>query len=184
MTAAQLDLFGGLDADTARKVDALTCIRDAIPQAMEMVIHLAYWWPHDRRNIGAGGGWADSIRRDGLHFERADDWWGRAYARGEPFGWNRTPAHLLTWPELADLTGDDPRRPGLITWSQSLTAIDAWKDRMRPYELWPESASCNPSYIKGDHERPGWGQRIAAWRGLYALLDDAIARLDPAGAAV
>lgn len=166
MTAAQLGLF----ADT-RLVDGLTCIRDAVPQAMEIVIHLADWHLRAERGNGySNGDWLYSVRREGLYYEPA---------RG--FGEHR-PAHLIPWDELTGLLGDDPRRPYLIAWSQSLTAVDAWYDRARPHELWPKPWMWHRSYIDHDHERDGWDQRIAAWRTLYAILDDAIARLD--GAAV
>lgn len=166
MTAAQLDLFGDLDADTARRVDALICIRDEIPQAMEIVIHLADWRIREDRSPGRPGNWLYTIRRDGIDARRC----------------GTTLWQHISWAELADLVGDDPRRPGLIAWSQSLTAADAWKDRLRPHELWPEPEKWHPSCFELDHQRDGWEQRIAAWRDLYALLDDAIARLEGAAA--
>lgn len=165
MTALQLDLFAS-DTDTRRLVDGLTCLRDAVPDAMYVLIHLTDWRPTENRgNRYSDGGWLYAIRRDGLRFEHA-------------LGWDdRRPAHRISWAELAEQLGDDPRRAELIAWSESLTE-PAWKERMRPHELWPNPGSWHPSYITTDHEHPGWPRRIAAWRTLQAILTDAITRLD------
>ena len=173
MTAAlQLDLFAP-NAETRRLVDGLTCIRDAVGEAMHVLIHLAYWLPEDHRGISACGEWAYSIRRKGFHYEHESDWWLGAYTRGEPWGWDRTPAHHMTWAEIVELIGDDPRRAQLIAWSESLTE-PAWQERLRPHELWPNPGNWHPDYIRLDHERPGWDQRITAWRTLQAILTDAM----------
>lgn len=176
MSATQLGLFAPA-ADIQRSIDALTCLREAMPEALEIVVHLAYWRPVDNREVGACGDWAYSLRQKGLCFERVDDWWNGARSRGETWGWDRTPAGLVTWTELAEHVGGDSRRPGLVAWSRSLTVPDAWRDRARPHELWPNPGQWNPGYITSDHARPGWDQRIAAWRTLFAILDDAIDRL-------
>lgn len=176
MTAIQLDLFGQ-DTEARRLIDGLTCLRDAEPDAMYVVVHLAYWLRDDVRRIGASGDWAYSIRRDGLRFEHEDDWWRGAWSRGERYGWNRTPAHRITWAELAEQIGDDPRRAELITWAQSL-AQPAWSQMARPHELWPNPGQWHPDYITGDHQHPGWDQRHTAWCTLRTILTDAITRLD------
>jgi hypothetical protein len=175
MTAGQLDLFGQ-GTEARRLVDGLTCLRDAVPDAMYVVIHLGYWLPRDERNIGASGDWAYSIRRDGLHFEHENDWWRGAWSRGERYGWSRTPVHRITWAELAEEIGGDPRRADLVAWSGSLTE-PAWKERGRPHELWPDPGQWHPDYITHDHQHPGWDRRIAAWRTLQTILTDAITRL-------
>lgn len=180
MTAVQLDLFGP-DTRTRRMVDGLTCLRDSVPDAMYVMIHLAYWLPADVRRIGASGNWAYSIRRDGLRFEHEDDWWRAARSRGERYGWDRTPVHRITWAELAEQVGDDPRRAQLLAWSQSLTE-PAWQERTRPHELWPNPDQWNADYITNDHKHPGWTRRRAAWSTLQAILTSAIAQLDPVGA--
>lgn len=162
----QLDLFAPA-TETRRLVDGLTCLRDAVPEALETVIHLADWRPIEAHGIAWSSEWAYTIRRAGLRYERRRDWDGGT-AR----------LRCITWPELGDLVADDPRRPGLIAWAESLTAPDSWKDLHRPFELWPHPDRWHPGYIEGDHQRPGWLQRIAAWRNLLAILTDAITRLD------
>lgn len=178
----QLDLFAPADvpADARRLVDGLTCLRDAVPEAMDVVLLLEYGRPIDERSIGASGEWAYSIRREGMRYEHKRTWWDEPRSQGKPHGWSRTPAHRITWAELADLLGGDPRRAELIAWADSLGEL-AWKERTRPHELWPNPGHWHPSYIKHDHEHPGWDRRIAAWRTLQAILTDAIARLDPTG---
>jgi hypothetical protein len=178
MTAVQLDMFRS-DPETCRRVDGLTCLRDAVPDAMYMVIHLADWRPREERSIGASGEWAYGIRRDGLRYEHEHDWWRGARSRGEPYGWDRTPVHRVSWAELAEQIGDDPRRAQIRAWAQSLTG-PAWQELARPHELWPNPGQWHPDHIRIDHERSGWDQRYAAWCALRAVLTDAIARLDPA----
>jgi hypothetical protein len=165
--AVQLNLFAPA-ARTRRLVDGLTCLRDSMPSAMYVVIHLADWRPREERGPGFSGDWAYAIRRDGLRIEHANDW----------RGWDHTPAHRITWAELAEQLAGDPRRAELIAWSASLPE-PAWQDLARPHELWPEPEKWHPHYIEGDHERPGWDQRLTAWRTLQAILSDAMARLDP-----
>lgn len=170
----QLDLFGEVEAShTRRLVAALTCLRDVVPDAMYVVVLLAQWKRTEDRSIGASGDWAYSIRNTGLRYERAGDWWAGARERGETWGWSRTPAGLVTWPELAELIGHDPRRPAVVDWFNGLTAPDRWRDIYRPFELWPKPETWHPDYIAGDHERPGWDARSAAWRELQAILTDA-----------
>lgn len=159
----QLDLFGDeLAAESTRHVDALTCLRDSHPRALEILTG-------ERRpdtgevRCGLSGSWAYSVRRAGFCFEDASTWG----------GWYSRPAHVLTWPELDELVGADPRLADVAAWSRSLAA-DARRDRYRPFELWPDPESWHPSYIKGDRDHPGWADRLAAWRLVLAILDDAI----------
>lgn len=168
MTALQLDLFA-TDAETRRLVDGLTCLRDVVPEALDVVVHLDDWRAYDDRNVGRCGAWWYSVRRDGLHFAGLTE----LRPRGS---WPRTLARCVTWAELAEQLAGDPRRPGLVAWAESLTE-PSWKELIRPFDLWP--GGWHPSYIAGDHERPGWPQRIAAWRTLQQLLTDAITRLEP-----
>ena len=166
MTAVQLDLFGP-DAETRRLAGGLVCLRDVVPEAMDVLIHLAHWRRVEDRGIGTSGDWAYSIRRDGLYCEHRLDWSG-----------SRTRMRCITWAELTEQLTGDPRRARILAWSQSL-AEPSWKELLRPYEFWPDSGSWHPSYIAGDRGRPGWDQRLAAWRALQAILTDAITRLDP-----
>ncbi|WP_053203807.1 hypothetical protein [Jiangella muralis] len=166
MTAVQLDLFGEvLTSETRRVVDGLACLRDAHPRALDLMLG-------ERRpdtgeiKVGASGPWAYSVRRAGFYFEDRGGWG----------GWYARPAHLLTWSELDALVGGDARLLEVRAWSESLHGVGGRNDRMRPHELWPDPGGWHPSYIEGDHERPGWDERITAWRTVLAILDDAIAR--------
>lgn len=176
----QFDLFGDVErAETERLTSGLACLRDSVPVALEVVVHLNYWRPRDDRGVGACGAWAYAIRASGVCFEPAEEWWTGARNRGEPYGWSRTPAHRLGWDELADLLRADSRRRRVVEWANSLTAPDHWRDLSRPHELWPDPGIWHPSYIEGDHERPGWRQRLAAWHEICEILTDAIAQLSP-----
>lgn len=165
MTTVQLDLFGP-DTETLRLVDGLRCLRDVVPEAMDVLIHLAPWQRVEHRELSLCGEWIYTLRLDGLRYERRDEWRGKSQMR------------RITWTELAEQLADDPRRPQILAWARTLP-MPNWKELIRPFELWPDSGSWHPSYITGDHERPGWDHRIAAWRALQAICTDAIARLDP-----
>lgn len=170
------------DADAAwiRTPEAavLTCLRDAVSDAMRVVIHLDYWRPRDERNIQASGEWAFSIRREGLRFEHESEWWSGARARGEAWGWDRAPAHHITWGELTDLIGSDPRRAELTTWAATLQdRADQVRELVRPHELWPNPEQWNPGYVARDRAHPRWEQRLTAWHTLQAILTDAVTRL-------
>jgi hypothetical protein len=170
MTLEQLDLFGAT-IDARRLVDGLTCLRDVMPQAMEAAVHLANWRPYDDRSVGRSDTWWYAIRPDGLHFEALTETCPRS-------SWPTKLARRVTWGEIAELVGDDPRRTGLTAWAESLTIPDAWRDLIRPFELWPHPEDWHPGHIAGDHRRPGWPERITAWRDLLEILTDAITRLD------
>lgn len=171
MTGAgvQLDLFGG-DPEVCRRVDGLTCLRDVVPEALEAVVHLREWRSRAGSGVGKSGAWWYGIRRDGLHFARLGE-----LSAGT--GWPHKLPRRIIWDELAGLFGDDPRRADLCAWSESLTE-PAWKERLRPHELWPDPEGWHPSYITGDHAHPGWPERIAAWTALQAMCTDAITRLE------
>lgn len=178
-----LDLFDFLPDVAAQRsyarnlplTQALTCLRDAVPSALEVVSDLAYNRRTDDRSPSASGDWAYIVCRAGLRHEPRSHW--SQPTDGGRAGWNRTPANLTTWSELAALLGDDPRRAELTAWTASLTAPDRWRDITRPRELWPNPEEWHPSTIEGDHTRPGWEARIHAWRTVQAILDDAIAAL-------
>lgn len=160
VAAGQLDLFApDLNPDAGRLVDALTCIRDAVPEAMDMLIHLTHGRARDERGIGMSGDWAYSVRRNGFHY-----------------GWNRTLTAHATWQELDSLLGNHPLRPRVLAWAAGLPD-PSWRDRIRPHELWPNPGQWNPGYITNDHERPGWAQRIAAWADLQTICTTTIADL-------
>lgn len=164
---AQPDLFGDDDATATQRLrDGLTVLADVYPNALEILCG-------DRRPSGgeiktsASGPWAYSVRRDGFYYQDRASWSAAAGA------WHRCPTNLLAWDELDTLTAHDPRIVGIRAWSNSLTAIDTWKDRSRPHELWPNPEGWHPSYIESDHARPGWPQRLDAWRTTIAVYVDA-----------
>lgn len=164
---AQPDLFGDDDAaETRRYQDALTCLADACPTALELLIGVR---KEDRGEIrqGKSGDWAYSSRREGFYFERVETWG----------GWCARPCGLITWSELDELTAADPRVAQIRAWSDSLTVIDAWKGRYRPYEMWPNPETWHPSHIQADHDRPGWSGRLHAWQQTIAVYRDAAATL-------
>ncbi|WP_194838876.1 hypothetical protein [Nocardia sp. XZ_19_369] len=173
--ATQLDLFGEvLAAERTRSIEALTCLRDAVPEALEIIATLRYRSPSDTRSPRSSGQWAYCVCRGGLCFENADDWWAGSRARGEVWGWARTPAHLITWDQLAALVQHDPRRAEICAWTESLLSP---RGRLvtRPFELWPNPDQWNPGYLDSDRADPLWPQRRKAWQLVLDLLTDAIA---------
>jgi hypothetical protein len=153
--------------------DALICLRDEVPTALEAIANLSWLKPHDDTKPGASEHYAYALCAAGLRWERVEEWWG-------PGAWERRPRHLTTWADLAAAISDDPRRATIATWAETLTAPDRSRDLYRPYELWPKPETWHPSYIDGDHERPGWADRIDAWRTAQAILTDAVDALEPA----
>lgn len=168
----QLDLFG-LSAEQQRRVDALTCLRDSVPTALEVVVDLRYTDPHDTRSPCATGNWAYCVSKAGVRFETTHEWWYEAHARGERSGWDRTPANLLRWDELAALVGDDPRRAEVAGWVGTL-AEPRWKLLRRPFELEPDGDGFHIRYFCRDHVDPHWTQRRRCWQLVRDLLNDAI----------
>ncbi len=156
-------------------VDALTCLRDVVPEALDVVVHLRSPSATDTRKPSASGAWAYCVSHAGLRHEPEEQWW--RPADGGSHGWDRTPANLTPWADFEDLIGADPRRAEVAAWAESLTARDAWRDRIRPYEFWPHPETWHPDRIAGDHARPGWEDRRAAWRTVLSILSDAIDRL-------
>jgi hypothetical protein len=169
----QLDLFGGaVSAERQRHVDALTCLRDAMSDALEIVVGLRYDQPRENRSPRAAGDWAFCVQRAGLRYEAADDWWTGARARGETYGWNRLPARLVTWAELTALVGQDPRRAEVAAWVDTLPQPRG-RMLMRPHELWPDQG-WHISYLCRDHVNTHWTGRWHAWQLVHGLLTDAI----------
>ncbi|GAA0645818.1 hypothetical protein GCM10010174_81070 [Kutzneria viridogrisea] len=173
----QLDLFGEvLSAERQRHYDALVCLRDAMPDALELVVALRRQQPRDTRSPRAGGGWAYCVSHAGLRVEAADQWSAGARERGETWGWDRTPAHLVTWDELTALIGQDPRRAEIAAWANSLPE-PRWRLLARPHELWPDPEGWHLSYLCHDHVHEQWPRRRRAWQLLLDLLTDAITRV-------
>jgi hypothetical protein len=163
MTAAaiQLDLFGQvLGAEQQRHLDALTCLRDAASDALEVVTQLSYKASRDVRDLHYGGGWAFVICEAGLRFRRDD-----------------SPMRVVTWDELTTLIGPDPRRTEVAAWVDGLP-MPRWKLLMRPHELWPEPEGWHTSYFCHDHVDRHWPQRRRMWQLVLDLLGDAIAAVE------
>lgn len=173
MAATQLDLFGevvaaevaAMRADTERTVDGLTCLRDAVPDALEVVLHLAPLGRRQAERPRMTDPWAYVVGVAGLWFEPVETW----------AGWDAKPGQLLAWAELSALVAHDGRRDDLREWASSLTAIDRWKDLLRPCEMSPHPEMYHESWIDSDHKRPGWAERRNAWDTTRTMLSDAIA---------
>ena len=168
LSVEQPDLFGEDDAaETRRYYDALTCLADAYPNALEVLIG-------DRRpdtgetRARMTNPWAYWSDRAGYRFERVATWG----------GWYSRPRHMITWTELDQLVGHDPRIKEIRAWSQALTALDAWKDRYRPCELEPNPEMFHPSHAQTDHDRPGWPARLHAWQQTIAVYTEARAAIE------
>lgn len=167
------DLLGFVPEGERRlRAGAMTCLRDAVPDALDVVVHLSNWTLRDTRSPRASGEWAYCVSDAGVRFERRDEW--SAPADGSRGGWDRTPVTLLSWRTLAEMIGEDPRRAEVVRWAESLTARDRWKDRYRPYELWPDPESWHPSYIESDRARPGYADRMRAWGLVQEMLTEQI----------
>lgn len=180
----QLDLFGAVAAaeqrdreiDLQRRINGLTCLRDAVPEALQLVTELRYTRREDSRSPRVAGGWAWCVSKAGLRVEPTAEWWTGARERGEPWGWDRTPAQLLTWDELSGLLGADPRRAEITAWAQSLPD-PRWRLLRRPFELDPEPDGWHLQYFCRDHLHPRWSGRRHAWQLVLDLLTDAITDL-------
>ena len=183
-TPVQLDLFGAVvaaerqdqAADLQRRIEGLTCLRDAVPEALHLVTELRYTRREDSRSPRAGGGWAWCVSKAGLRFEPDAEWWAGARDRGETWGWDRTPARLFTWDELTGLLGTDPRHAEITAWARSLPE-PRWRLLCRPFELDPEPDGWHLSYFCQDHLHPQWTARRHAWQLVLDLLTDAITDL-------
>lgn len=188
MTADQLALFGAAElaepqrsrVQVQRLTAGLTCLRDAVPEALEMISVLRYGRTEDTRSPCAADGWAWCVCRAGLRFEPTEQWWTAARIRGERWGWNRVPAGLLTWEELTGLVGADPRRAEIAAWAQSIPE-PRWRVLERPHELHADSDGWHVSYLCRDHIHPQWPARWRAWQLVRELLTDAMTKLIPEG---
>lgn len=162
----QLSLFDTAPAAAAQlHVDALHCLRDAMPDALHLVVRLANPNRRDSRTVRASGNWAYCVTNAGLRYQLADAWWSAG-------GWDRMPTQLCPWDQLAQLIGEHPHRAEITAWVDSLPE-PRWRALRRPYELWPDPGSWHPSYIAGDHAEPGWPARRQAWQLVLDLLTDA-----------
>lgn len=169
MTAMeQLDLFDFIEGETSgaggqdqlRFATVLTCMRDAMPNAMEFFVNLTA--KPDRQWHGSGE-WSY--------------WWSAvkivAYPRrrGEE-------EQAITWEELADLVRDHPDRQAVLDWEQSLD-VPKWWNLGRPIELSPYGGDDSQTGIQADHDQPGWEERLKAWKTLQSILTDAINETAP-----
>lgn len=171
----QLDLFDTIivSPEAQHRIDALTCLRDAVSDALEIVVALHHTQPNDTRSPRQSGDWAFCSTRAGFRFEHVSEWWAGAMRRRESSGFARTPRRLATWDELAAWLGGDPRRAEVAAWVDSLPE-PRWRLLMRPHELWPEPGGWHTSYFCRDHVHQEWPARWHAWQLVLALLGDAI----------
>lgn len=165
----QLDLLDLIDGETRgnggqdqrRFAEVMTCMRDAMPEAMRFMIDL--WAPPDK-TWGMSGGW--SYR----------------WSATSVIAKSRRPGseeQSITWDEFAALVEHHPRRKSILEWDRSLKAPDKWRDLTRPHEMWPYGFDAHPSTINSERQRPGWPERITAWRSLRVILTDALAEAAP-----
>lgn len=151
---------------TANRVrDALVCLAEA-PYDSLMVILGTREPDTGEIKASASGDWAYRKTRHAFHYELTDTWG----------GWYARPRNAITWDELDQAIADDPRVDEIRGWSESLTAVDAWRDRMRPHRLTTSADQWHPHYPEEDEARPGWPARLHAWESTIALLRDAAAR--------
>lgn len=159
----QLSIFDVLDGETSgadrndqlRFAAALTCIRDAIPDALRFVVDM---WAPPNRTWSMSGEWAYRWSATTITV--------RVRKQGAE-------EHSITWDEFAELVEQHPDRQAVLDWEQTLI-MPKWKDLTRPIELGPYAGDSHPSAIAQDHDAPGWDERIAAWRRVQAILTDAI----------
>jgi hypothetical protein len=156
--------------------DALLCLRDAIPEALQLVVELRNPDRVDHRSPRASGDWAYCTPNAGLRVEDRSVWW--AGAPGQPRGWDRIPAGLVTWDQLAALIGDDPRRTEVSAWAATVPD-PRWRVLQRPFELWPDAGGWNLRYFCRDHVNQHWAGRRRAWQLVLELLGDAADRITP-----
>lgn len=159
-----LDLIHGETRGQARQDElrfatVLTCIRDAMPDAMRFMIDL--WAPADKAWHGSGE-WSY--------------WWTASKIVAYPRRRGEV-EHSMTWEEFADLVGDHPDRQSILGWEQSLED-PKWKDLYRPDELSPYAGD-HGSDFEFDRNRPGWDARLKAWRALQSILTDVIRTIAP-----
>lgn len=151
---------------TATRIrDGPICLAEAPFDSLQILIGVR---PVDTGEIKAraSGDWAYRTVRDAFLYEDRATWG----------GWYAKPRHHITWDELDGLTAADPRVPEIRAWSESLTAVDAWRDRTRPFRLTPGADEWHPHYHEGDVDRPGWDARLRAWEQAVAVLRDAADR--------
>lgn len=158
----QLDLLDFLEGETrgADKQDqlrfatVLTCMRDAMPDAMRFLIDLQARPDKAWHGSGEWSYWWTAVKIV-AHPRR----------RGEE-------EQSITWDEFADLVRDHPDRQAILDWEQSLEE-PKWTSLYRPTELSPYAGD-SPSHIKASRASAGWEGRLKAWQTLQSILTDAI----------
>lgn len=152
------------------QIDALTCLRDVVPEALEIVVQLANPRQHDDRMPSACGDWAWCVSDRGLWTQRAEEWWQQDNA------WGKRPKHLLPWADLAELIEADPRRAEVTAWAGTLT-FPCWRELSRPKEIGARPGEWHISYLCRDHVDDAWPGRRRAWQLVLDILSERIDRL-------
>lgn len=155
-------------ADRARKAEALLVLRDFVPEAFEVIEHFEA--ARMRDSWGIGNLPEDEFRCSYRWTDRGFEWTSNVSNGGD--------RQRITWTELRELVEDDALRHRAIEWSRSLTAVDAWRDRYRPFELWPHPEMWHPTYFERDRAREGYAERMKAWSQMRGVLSTAIAVLE------
>lgn len=156
-------------ADRHRKAEGLRVLRDYVPEAFEIIEHFEAARGQGS-SWGIGGTSGDEFRCAYRWTDRGFEWTSSVSRGGD--------GQRITWAELRELVEDDALRHRAIEWSRSLTEVDAWRDRYRPFGLWPHPEMWHPSYFERDRARAGFAERMKAWRQIRGALSTAIAALE------
>lgn len=172
-SAIQLDLFGEIvSAKQRRVVDTLTCLRDTLPEALDVIAELRYTGPRlESSGSRADGPWNYAVCSAGV----------RVQPRDQMRGFHTQPRNLVPWHELRDLVGDDPRRAEITAWRDSLPELGRWRLTYRPHELWSDPKGWHVSNFCHDHVHEQWSARRRAWHLLQDLLTDTITAVSEHG---
>lgn len=165
----QLDLLDQIAGETrgtnaqdrARKQTVLVALRDHMSNSLQFVAALGPDWQLDYSHDGITDNTHCEWTRHGL---RASAGTGTAY---------------MSWDELAELVENHPARPGVVDFyrsvprEKSIAFAQHTFALTRPHELSTEPAP-HQSWIDDDHNRPGWNDRLEAWRTTITILNDAL----------
>lgn len=190
VSEVQLDLFGEVEAaESLAEVEAADVRRQAHDFLTgEPWTDLLDWLLNPDRveaqlthgEACLGEDYAYAIWKDGLRFERRDEWSKRG-------GWHCRPRHVIPWAELHALAD---ARPDLLAEIRRLaegrTTQAGWRWRMRPFIL-TIAGGWHPTYIDGerhddyyDHDgyapqvrtENAYADRLWAWYHAVEIVSD------------
>lgn len=170
----QLDLLDqiagetrGTDAqDRARKRTVLVALRDHMSNSLQFIAALGPDWQIDYSHYGITDNTHCEWDRQGLRISTGMD---TAY---------------MSWYELAEMVEEHPARHSVVGFyrrvprEKSIAFAQHTFALTRPHELSTEPAP-HQSWIDDDHQRPGWNDRLEAWRTTITILNDALKETEP-----